>query len=517
MNEKVNEEGTDENIREPGSDSETETEKYTLKDGLQPLLKNWPLLVLFVSWLLFSTGVFISTFSIQKQEGKQAIPQNVAIMEKAINLIFFEDEMGALGREAVTSFGKEVTQEFENILEENPENSEIIYKYYMVKSVFTRNGEEGSEKNGEVAGDVFEKYAPHMENESIKRILYDIYFQEKLEYLEKEKKENYQAMIESNLDNWYKNYTLLRFYQLTEQPDKAEQLTRQLQNQMMPLIYGLIFVALIMTGGLFVGPVILIILIVLTATRYKKSALEFSDLRLKKPESLYNLLSIEKALLIFLVWEIIRNGFGLLARFLFTDYKNFPPLMMFSGYLGVYLFTFFVSFRVISSDYHKFSLSMIGIKIRDFVDGLKKSGLGIAGYFAVVPVVVGLTVLYSLLLKNTPESINPAFDILRNATGTQLVFIWLVIGLFGPIFEEFLFRGIIYTSVRKYMTAMPAIILVSFLFAFIHYDIWVTFNLFVLGAMLALLYERSGSLIPSIVVHCIWNTVTFLTFITLLK
>jgi membrane protease YdiL (CAAX protease family) len=42
-------------------------------------------------------------------------------------------------------------------------------------------------------------------------------------------------------------------------------------------------------------------------------------------------------------------------------------------------------------------------------------------------------------------------------------------------------------------------------------------GLFIIGAVLAVLYERTGSLTPSIVTHMIWNSMTFFLMITLIK
>jgi len=47
-------------------------------------------------------------------------------------------------------------------------------------------------------------------------------------------------------------------------------------------------------------------------------------------------------------------------------------------------------------------------------------------------------------------------------------------------------------------------------FSLIHLDFGAASQLFVLGFMFAFAYEKTGSLIPPMVAHCLWNSSTFI-------
>ena len=78
----------------------------------------------------------------------------------------------------------------------------------------------------------------------------------------------------------------------------------------------------------------------------------------------------------------------------------------------------------------------------------------------------------------------------------------------GPMFEEFLFRGVIYGNLRRALPVGPAMAVSAFIFALVHGDFMAILPLAGLGAMFAALYEKTGSLWPSMVCHALWNGAT---------
>lgn len=78
-------------------------------------------------------------------------------------------------------------------------------------------------------------------------------------------------------------------------------------------------------------------------------------------------------------------------------------------------------------------------------------------------------------------------------------------GLFVPIAEEVLFRGVLYRWMRQFSSPWVAIPVSSALFGLLHGDIAVAGATFVMGIILAWFYERSHSLWPSIVIHAVNN------------
>lgn len=83
-----------------------------------------------------------------------------------------------------------------------------------------------------------------------------------------------------------------------------------------------------------------------------------------------------------------------------------------------------------------------------------------------------------------------------------------LIGIFGPVCEEIVFRGIVHSGYRKTGTALQAMLFSALLFGFMHMNFNQAIYAFVIGFMLVLLKEATGSLWGSIVYHVIFNSNT---------
>ena len=88
--------------------------------------------------------------------------------------------------------------------------------------------------------------------------------------------------------------------------------------------------------------------------------------------------------------------------------------------------------------------------------------------------------------------------------------------LFGPFTEEVLFRGFLQPALREAVGAWKAIFLSAFLFAFVHLNVYVFLQIFLLGLVLAYLFEKTGTLLSPIFVHMLHN-ITTLTYLFLNK
>ena len=78
--------------------------------------------------------------------------------------------------------------------------------------------------------------------------------------------------------------------------------------------------------------------------------------------------------------------------------------------------------------------------------------------------------------------------------------------VWAPIFEEIGFRGLVYATLRSRMRVAPAVLLSATLFAAIHFYSGPGFVAVLWsGVVLALLYERTRSLWPCIILHALWN------------
>lgn len=86
---------------------------------------------------------------------------------------------------------------------------------------------------------------------------------------------------------------------------------------------------------------------------------------------------------------------------------------------------------------------------------------------------------------------------------------WAVLSsvLISPVAEEVVFRGLVYTRLRRAMPPWVAAVLASLVFASLHGQILWAGYAFVMGLALTLVLERTGSIAGSIAVHIAFNAV----------
>lgn len=120
--------------------------------------------------------------------------------------------------------------------------------------------------------------------------------------------------------------------------------------------------------------------------------------------------------------------------------------------------------------------------------------------FLAMPLTVVINAVSMLFVDNTVAAMSG--DIL----GIPFFVMLFVIGIFGPVSEELVFRGIVYQGYRKSGTAFQALFLSALLFALMHMNFNQAAYAVVIGLLLVLLVEATGSLWGSILFHVIFNS-----------
>jgi membrane protease YdiL (CAAX protease family) len=122
---------------------------------------------------------------------------------------------------------------------------------------------------------------------------------------------------------------------------------------------------------------------------------------------------------------------------------------------------------------------------------------------------IGLGFLLCLVVWNA--LVHPPTEKVLEQIGTGVLSAALTCVL-APICEEFLFRGFIFTALRNWRGTWPAAVITALLFGAVHVGSAPALDLVPLaglGFALCLLYRRTGSLYPCIVVHSVNNSVAF--------
>ena len=110
--------------------------------------------------------------------------------------------------------------------------------------------------------------------------------------------------------------------------------------------------------------------------------------------------------------------------------------------------------------------------------------------------------IYDILILE--KSLRPRFE----------PFMFIATVIISPIFEEILYRGLMYNKLKEISNAFIGVLISSILFAFLHipkYGFGInTFFLFLVGILLAYCYEKTDNIYVPILVHSINNFFIFL-------
>jgi membrane protease YdiL (CAAX protease family) len=138
--------------------------------------------------------------------------------------------------------------------------------------------------------------------------------------------------------------------------------------------------------------------------------------------------------------------------------------------------------------------------------------LGIALLISALPMVFVVDYIASILLKvNSTTDTQEVIRIFENsATVAQRVPIILLAVVIAPVAEELAFRGYLYGVMKRYIGAVPALVLSGILFALIHLNLPSFFPLLVLASVFALAYELTGSLLVPMTMHALFNALSLI-------
>jgi hypothetical protein len=125
----------------------------------------------------------------------------------------------------------------------------------------------------------------------------------------------------------------------------------------------------------------------------------------------------------------------------------------------------------------------------------------------VVPLSGLITVVVMLALGLPLENPQLEFIIPPDFSWTSGIALFVLGGILVPIAEEVFFRGVLYRWLRERWGILIGVLVSSFIFGLVHVDIAIAAAAFILGIILALVYEYSKSLWTAILIHAINNSV----------
>ena len=122
-----------------------------------------------------------------------------------------------------------------------------------------------------------------------------------------------------------------------------------------------------------------------------------------------------------------------------------------------------------------------------------------------IPITLGVTIslIYNIILfyLNNLFYFTNSFEISSIPIIVQII----CSGIFGPILEELVFRGIVYNKLKTFNKKNIAIILTSIIFALFHTDIVNAIYAFIVSFVLVYIYDKYKSLKAPIIMHMSLN------------
>lgn len=184
----------------------------------------------------------------------------------------------------------------------------------------------------------------------------------------------------------------------------------------------------------------------------------------------------------------------------YEEYSKFAPEV---GILtaALVILAYFLFFKIIKKSFAK------EIKLRPIKAGAVGSSFAF-GLCAHIMIAVGLAILYSLLPELSELSNSESYELMYKNSNpiTEFISISVVTG----ILEEVVFRGLIYNTLKKATGVKIAVFLSAVIFGAAHMNIEQFFYTSLLGALMAVVYEKYGTIIAPIIIHATFNGANYL-------
>jgi uncharacterized protein len=140
-----------------------------------------------------------------------------------------------------------------------------------------------------------------------------------------------------------------------------------------------------------------------------------------------------------------------------------------------------------------------------------KNGLLLA--LIVTAIGIGISTGYEALLQALGWSTSSDIYMPFNTNGIGIALFAIIATVVAPLAEETFFRGFMFQGLKKRYGAGWGIFLSALLFSLAHMSPSGLVPIFILGLMLAWLFNKTQSIWPCIIVHCAYNSIALIFMI----
>ncbi len=320
----------------------------------------------------------------------------------------------------------------------------------------------------------------------------------------------FRLKLEKNFPaGWYRNQALLKLYQISGNEAEYKELSEKLARDNTAFFVRLSSLVVLTFIGALLGCIVIVVQ--LFTFRNVSDHLD----QVAAPYD-YGWLTVYS---VFIAWLATQILMGMLLQGFTGKLKIgvLDTMTMASAIAAIYLISngpALLYIYLLALRPNKIKL-LDGIKLSFKVGNLGVGGMvisGILAWLAAIPVsAVASIIAYNFLSAH--GSSNPIMAVImaaaHSANLSAMLLFYITLSVLAPVCEESLFRGFFYTFLRSRMSMLMAILVSASLFSLLHMDPGAMLPLFCLGAIFAFVFERTKSILPSIIAHGLWNGSTF--------
>jgi membrane protease YdiL (CAAX protease family) len=202
-------------------------------------------------------------------------------------------------------------------------------------------------------------------------------------------------------------------------------------------------------------------------------------------------------------WKFMDNWIGVLLLVLihgglfWISRQGERGQLAHSGLLVIVQLAFLLPVIIVFA-YRRISWKALGFGKFDWSTVGIGCGLLIASYAIIL---LHNSILVLLGIETQGQEITQLFGSLKSP-----VWFFIVGAILAPLVEEIFFRGFLFQGFRARYGWVQGMLLSSFIFGLAHLDPAALIPTFILGCLLAYLYQRSNSVWPGIIMHMLVNS-----------
>ncbi len=321
---------------------------------------------------------------------------------------------------------------------------------------------------------------------------------------------NSQTIIEDNLDSWFRDQSLEKLYQVSNNQTKLALLQEQEQLAAANAFLKLALISGIPVLGGFSGVILLIFLVIQLFLKKENSILATNS------NKTWNTPWNGE-----ITWQVLIVGFFFVGQLMLPFFLRIVGFNVASSGLRVkalyVLFTYILmAIAGIGVLYYSIKpylpLPEDWFKVK-FFDNWIFWGFG--GYLLAIPAVLLVSLINQQIWQGQGGSNPLLYLALQAQDKVALAILFVTAAIAAPVFEEIMFRGFLLPSLTRYLSVSTSIVISGLIFAIAHLSLSEVLPLTVLGIILGTVYTRSRNLLAPMLLHSLWNSGTLLSLFIL--